>query len=63
VPLSREKLNELHELGGLLESLTASAYASYIMGKPQASGELVRTAEDLIEDTKGVVEELLAPPP
>jgi len=63
VPLSREKLNELHELGGLLESLTANAYASFIMGRAKASEELVRTAEDLIEDTKGVVEELLAPPP
>jgi len=63
VPLSSEKLNELHELGRLLESLTSSAYSSYLMGKAQASEELVRTLEDLLENTSGVVTELLAPPP
>jgi len=63
VPLSREKLNELHEFGRLLESLTSNAYTSYLMGKGQAAGEIVGTVEDLVEDTKAVVEELRAPPP
>jgi len=63
LPLSREKLNELHDLGRLLESLTSSAYTSYLMGKAQAAGEIVGTVEDLVEGTKAVVEELRAPPP
>lgn len=63
MPLSGEKLNELHELGRLLESLTSSAYTSYLMDQKQAAGELVGTVEDLVEDTKAVVEELRAPPP
>ena len=63
MPLSREKLNELHELGTLIESLTASAYSSYLIGKAQASGEIVGTVEDLVEDTRAVVEELRAPQP
>jgi len=63
VPLSREKLNDLHELGRLLESLTSSAYSLYLLGQEQAAGEIVGTVEDLVEDTKGVVEGLRAPPP
>lgn len=63
MPLSRDKLNELHELGALIESLTSSAYAGFLMGREQASGELVATVEDLVEDTKAVVEELRTPQP
>ncbi|KKN36985.1 hypothetical protein LCGC14_0767960 [marine sediment metagenome] len=63
MPLSREKLNDLHELGRLLESLTSSAYSLYLLGQEQAAGEIVGTVEDLVEDTKGVVEGLRAPPP
>jgi len=63
MPLSREKLNALHELGTLIESLTSSAYSSFLMGREQASGELVGTVEDLVENAKATVAELRAPPP
>lgn len=63
MPLSREKLNDLHELGRLLESLTSNAYTTYLMGREKATGEIVGTVEDLVEDTKAVVEELRAPQP
>jgi len=63
VVLSREKLNDLHDHGRLVESVCNNAYSCYLLGKPQTSEDLVRSVEDLLENTRTIVQELLAPPP